>query len=773
MNNQTAPNRLPQVSIALLLLIALAFATKHQLSSVPVVSDQVPPTEFSGKRAHEELTQLLPNEQPHYVDSTANRDVEKRLVARLESFGYRPEIQDANICKDWSRGVSRCTRVRNIIVHIKGEMAGQGILLSAHYDSVPAGPGGSDAGAAVATLVEIARLLADEKQPRNSIVLLFNEGEEFGLFGARAFMKEHPLAKQLKLALNIEARGSAGKSVMFETGEDSGWLVSEYAKGTTAPLSSSLFYEVYKYLPNDTDLTVFKEHGLQGLNFAHAELETHYHTPLDNLDNLQPGTIQLHGDNVWHVLKQVKDRDLSQVELGNRVYTDVLGLTIIQWPESWTIAISIGLLIVLFWTSFRFYQKQLLTNGNALSTMGMMVLAIFIAGLIAFLFQKGVQWIDSEYAPWRAEPLPMRLAIWLGVFSGVLLFCNWSSKKSPPMSALFAAIYLWSFLSLVTSIAMPGISFLFILPALVTCFVLFALSFYNNQLIEKYGVWVAVIFALMNAITFMPIAHILEVMVSFYMSAAIGIMLGFAAVGIFPLLLADGEVVKNSSMFFRAGLIVAVIGAIWTIVQPPYSITMPQPFNLVYVKNDLGDKFLVVGRENQSVSASLSEKLAESQELQIGKPFVSSSRDYRMVDVGAFDVSNIETNTISSGVDSGNRVVKFEVRTQKFNLLDVKVFVPESLKLISLQNADRKLMYQEETSIRNGYYEYTCRGESCHGFQLTAEWPENENSRAEILITASHKGLPSELKSWIEARNGLAIERQDGDYSLVVHKMKF
>ena len=75
-------------------------------------------------------------------------------------------------------------------------------------------------------------------------------------------MEQHPLANKRQLALNVEASGSSGKSVLFETGEDSGWLVKHYAQTAKAPLSSSLFYEVYKFLPNDTDLTIFKDHGL-------------------------------------------------------------------------------------------------------------------------------------------------------------------------------------------------------------------------------------------------------------------------------------------------------------------------------------------------------------------------------------------------------------------------------------------------------------------------------------------------------------------------------
>ena len=61
------------------------------------------------------------------------------------------------------------------------------------------------------------------------------------------------------------------------------------------PSTSSLFYEVYEHLPNDTDLTVFKRLGLAGINFAAIGHVVHYHTPLDNLENVRPSLVSTDG----------------------------------------------------------------------------------------------------------------------------------------------------------------------------------------------------------------------------------------------------------------------------------------------------------------------------------------------------------------------------------------------------------------------------------------------------------------------------------------------
>jgi hypothetical protein len=332
--------------ITLGLLLFLAIIHRWQILPITALDKTVSEKVFSAGRAHDVLTKINPQQLAHPADSIENRIVEQGITTLLRDMGYQVEIQETQFCDDYDYGVASCLNIRNIIFHIKGSEKNTGILLSAHYDSVPTGPGASDAGVAVGSLLEIARLLANQAPPRNSIVLLFNEGEENGLKGAKAFMEEHPLAKQLQLAINIEARGSIGQSILFETGENRGWLVQQYAKTTPAPLSSSLFYEAYKFMPNSTDLTVYKEHGLQGLNFPHAENVAHYHTKLDSLANLNLGSLQHHGDNSWGVLNAIKELDLSQVNTGNQVFTDIFGLLMVQWPENYNIYFSIALIVL-------------------------------------------------------------------------------------------------------------------------------------------------------------------------------------------------------------------------------------------------------------------------------------------------------------------------------------------------------------------------------------------------------------------------------------------
>ncbi len=77
----------------------------------------------------------------------------------------------------------------------------------------------------------------------------------------RLLLRYHKLIDNVGLVLNFEARGSGGPSYMLmETNGMNSKLISEFANANpNFPAANSLMYSIYKMLPNDTDLTVFRE----------------------------------------------------------------------------------------------------------------------------------------------------------------------------------------------------------------------------------------------------------------------------------------------------------------------------------------------------------------------------------------------------------------------------------------------------------------------------------------------------------------------------------
>ena len=107
-----------------------------------------------------------------------------------------------------------------------------------------------------------ARALKGGPKLQRDLIILIDDGEEDGLDGAVAFVRDHPWVKDVGLVINLDARGDSGPSVMFETSEGNGWLISEYKKAAPHPLAASLSMDVYRLMPNDTNMTIFKREGL-------------------------------------------------------------------------------------------------------------------------------------------------------------------------------------------------------------------------------------------------------------------------------------------------------------------------------------------------------------------------------------------------------------------------------------------------------------------------------------------------------------------------------
>src|SRR5262249_51178235 len=147
-----------------------------------------------------------------------------------------------------STGVTRLYQAAGSVENVIARLPGTGgrsdaLLLAAHYDSVAAGPGAADDTAGVATLLETLRALRALSPLQNDVIFLITDGEEDGLLGASAFVAEHPWMRDVRLALNFEARGNSGVSQMFETSPGNGALMNTLAKSLPHPSASSLTYE--------------------------------------------------------------------------------------------------------------------------------------------------------------------------------------------------------------------------------------------------------------------------------------------------------------------------------------------------------------------------------------------------------------------------------------------------------------------------------------------------------------------------------------------------
>lgn len=482
--------RWPWLILTFLALLA-ALAGKGLLVRPPAVPVEVGAGDFDTGRAKARLARVLGDERPHPVDSAAGDAVRERLVGELLAIGLQPRVATASVCANGGKTPRRavsCATVRNVIADL-GPGSGPRLLLNSHYDSTPAGPGASDDGLGVATMLEVAHHLAREQSSR-PVTLLFNEGEEAGLLGARAFIETDPAAREVTALLNMEGRGVTGPVYMFETSRPNGSAIRSYARGSPAPLANSLSADFYQMIGNDTDVSVLPADRWTVLNFAVIGNETRYHSPGDNLAALDPASLHHMGSEVLALSREMLAAPPpGPPESGRLAYTDALG-SFVTLP----VAVAVGgvVLLALAWL------VALVRRGwSGLGALGW-TLAALLLGTGASIAGQWLLGLLRAGPYWRSEPL----IAWMGGYAVALAVALWviqAGARGPVDARRTAAWALVTIAGAVLSLAVPGASIFFILAPLV------ALA---AAVWRKDGLWWLA--ALLQLLTLFPLLHQVE-----------------------------------------------------------------------------------------------------------------------------------------------------------------------------------------------------------------------------------------------------------------------
>ena len=273
-------------------VVLLAIAGVQQLSLTNVAHVSAPPTEFSSARAMKHIEAIA--KSPHPIGSASHAEVRDYILGNLTEMGLSPTVQKVPVVSQKPNSAIAAGTVENIVAKLDGTNSQQAIMLVSHYDSVPTSFGANDDGFGVSVMLETLRALKTRGQLRNDVIFLFSDGEEVGLLGAKAFVDQHPWARNVGLVLNFDSRGNSGPVIMFETSPNNQDLIYEFAKAVPRPVANSLSDEIYRRLPNSTDLNVFKAAGMPGFNFAYIKGVNHHHTALDTVQGVDESSIQ-HG----------------------------------------------------------------------------------------------------------------------------------------------------------------------------------------------------------------------------------------------------------------------------------------------------------------------------------------------------------------------------------------------------------------------------------------------------------------------------------------------
>ena len=471
----------PLATVLFLILVGgITLAAGRPPRALPA---DAPAEVFSAGRAMRHVEAIA--HEPHPLGSAAEEPVRAYLIDELKKLGLEPELQRPRDARE--RGPESQSRpARADVVNIVARWRGSGppgkkaILLSAHYDSVRSGPGAGDDASGVAAILESLRALKTGPAPERDIIVLINDGEEVGLHGADVFAAEHPWAADVGAVMNFEGRGNSGPSFMFETSDGNGWLIEQMARALPHPMASSLTYEVYRLMPNDTDLTVYKEYGMAGWNFAFVGGLSYYHSPGDTPANLDPRTLQHQGENLLAMARHLVRLDLDDVRREDVVYVSILQRFVAIYPKGWVVpllvlAVAMYLAVLALGLSRKRIRPEGVVAGFA-TLLAALPVAVMVVGLLwyalgGFLVRSDI--IVNRPDLGRGTGMPTSrydVALLAGsavvaVLVAAVVF-GWSSRRWSWEAIGLGSLAWWLAATVATSLYMPGASYAFAWPLL-------------------------------------------------------------------------------------------------------------------------------------------------------------------------------------------------------------------------------------------------------------------------------------------------------------------
>jgi hypothetical protein len=514
--------------IAATLLAATAAAVSWRSQPPPAGTADAPPSEFSSARALAVLADWLGDGAPRPAGSVAHGAARERLLERLGALGLEPEVQEQLA----RRGGGRIALVRNVLARVPGNTGGRAVLLSAHYDSVAAGPGAGDDGSGVAILLEVARALRAGPAPERDVILLFSDAEEEGLIGAHAFADAHPWFAEVGAVVNLEARGSGGPSMLFETSGANGWLVEVAARALERPWTGSLAALVYERMPNDTDFSVFRERGVPGVNLAFIGGLAHYHTALDDLAHLDPRSVQHQGESALGLVRELAARDLERPPGGEVVFADVLSAWILRWPEALGLPLALLALLVGVYLGVR--AVSLVGFGRGLLFVALVaVAALFLASLGPYVAAAFHGLPDASVA----HPPVSHAALVCGALLGLALAVASPLGRATPLEAWFGAFAAGGLAAVLATAFLPPASSLALVPAVAGALAAL-LTRVDRALPAGARAWVLVGLPLVwTALAWLPIEYGLALSFGYRAPLIVALPLAVVAVAFAPALL--------------------------------------------------------------------------------------------------------------------------------------------------------------------------------------------------------------------------------------------
>lgn len=444
----------------------------------------------------------------------------------------------------------------NVIAYIPSNSANPSnevIMFMAHLDSVPMGNGSSDDGVACSVMLEAVRYYLDKMQNgyemQNDLLFCFVNGEEFGLYGSKAFMSDftgfNNVTDRIKFGTNLESRGTSGTVIMFETAKNNYKTIQLFSKVNRSIFSCSIATLVYDTMPNSTDFTSFKDY-YQGLNMANISNGENYHTQDDNLANLGMSYLSQQADIVDNLIEGLANYDLDELYTADEsaIFYTYLNVTTVIYNHTAMIifgVIAIMMLVANILVSI-FVNKENNVKKTALA-LATTLIALVISAVVTlacyYIFQLTGVFFDSMDIHILGQVTYSNIAIIIGIALLALIAVSTISYYGKKFfhienrDLVRSQAYIHAFLGIVLTFVIAEASYLFMFSGALLLLYELAISVFKKYKLGEYHVELLIIAIYLPVI--IPVISLAIVALGLTMSYVYGLLFALTLfnIGIF------------------------------------------------------------------------------------------------------------------------------------------------------------------------------------------------------------------------------------------------
>jgi Zn-dependent M28 family amino/carboxypeptidase len=261
-----------------------------------------------------------------------NSDIKIPVVSVSKADGAQLRGGTGDVTVTVDAGTREVTS-RNVIAQTKTGSTQDVVMVGAHLDSVPEGPGINDNGSGSAAILETALQLGSSPDVRNAVRFGFWGAEEIGLVGSQRYIESlnEDQLRDIAMYMNFDMLGSPNPGYFTYDGDQSSFIGRDQAPPRVPEGSAGIERTLTAYLDRagkpaqDTsfngrsDYDAFTLAGIPaGGLFSGAEekmtdeqaqlwggeagasFDPNYHKPGDNIDNIDETSLGIQGAGVGY-----------------------------------------------------------------------------------------------------------------------------------------------------------------------------------------------------------------------------------------------------------------------------------------------------------------------------------------------------------------------------------------------------------------------------------------------------------------------------------------